>query len=184
MPQGLLSSKQTGLHVETEDADKNWEDNLDVTFDWNDADNMSRTSSERFASGGNIMGGNESWSRSKNFRFNANNYFQMKKPVTIYGYLYGAYSKGENTSGSQDSTYREAIINRTVNDAISRSRNLTLGGSIGMYHKFAWGDYLSFGFSGAYGRTKPSESWDINRTFYVLKEQWFLLNPKGLKNED
>ena len=167
MPQGLLSSKQTGLHVETEDADKNWEDNLDVTFDWNDADNMSRTSSERFASGGNIMGGNESWSRSKNFRFNANNYFQMKKPFTIFGYLYGAYNKGENTSGSQDSTYREALINRTVNDAINRSRNLTLGGSIGMYHKFAWGDYLSFGFSGAYGRTTPSESWDINRTFYA-----------------
>ena len=167
MPQGLLSSKQTGLHVETDDADKNWEDNLDVTFDWNDADNMSRTSSERFASGGNIMGGNESWSRSKNFRFNANNYFQMKKPFTIFGYLYGAYSKGENTSGSQDSTYREALINRTVNDAINRSRNLTLGGSIGMYHKFAWGDYLSFGFSGAYGRTTPSESWDINRTFYA-----------------
>ncbi len=167
MPQGLLSSKQTGLHVETEDADKNWEDNLDVTFDWNDADNMSRTSSERFASGGNIMGGNESWSRSKNFRFNANNYFQMKKPFTIYGYLYGAYSKGENTSGRQDSTYREALINRTVNDAINRSRNLTLGASIGMYHKFAWGDYLSFGFSGAYGRTTPSESWDINRTFYA-----------------
>lgn len=28
------------------------------------------------------------------------------------------------------------------------------------------------------------EKKDINRTFYVLKEQWFLLNPKGLKNED
>lgn len=28
------------------------------------------------------------------------------------------------------------------------------------------------------------EKKDINRTFYALKEQWFLLNPKGLKNED
>jgi hypothetical protein len=167
MPQGLLSSKQTGLHVETEDADKNWEDNLDVTLDWNDADNISRTISERFASGGNIMGGNESWSRNKNFRFNANNYFQVKKPVTIWGYIYGAYSKGESTRSSQDSTYREALINRTVNDAVNSSRNMTLGGSVGMYHKFAWGDYLSFGISGSFGRTKPNDSWDMNRTFYI-----------------
>ena len=167
MPQGLLSSKQAGLHVETEDADKNWEDNLDATFEWDDADYSSRTSSERFASDGNIFGGNESWSRNKNFRFNASDYFQIKKPITIWGYLYAAYSKGERTSGSQDSTYREAIINRTLNDAISRIRNLTLGGSIGMHHKFAWGDYITWGFSGSFGRTKPSDSWDINRTYYA-----------------
>lgn len=28
------------------------------------------------------------------------------------------------------------------------------------------------------------EKKDINRTFYALKAQWFLLNPKGLKNEE
>ena len=167
MPQGLQASKQTGLHIETEDADKNWEENLDATFSWNDADNWSRTSSERFASGGNILSGNESLSRQKHFTFNAYNYFQIKKPFTMSGYLTASYSNGHRTSNSQDSTYRETIINRTLNDVRNNYRTLNLEASLYFHHKFAWGDYLSAGLEGNYGRQKPSENWSIGRTYYA-----------------
>jgi hypothetical protein len=167
MPQGLQASKQTGLHIETEDADKNWEENLDATFSWNDADNWSRTSSERFASGGNILSGNESRSRQKHFTFNAYNYFQIKKPFTMSGYLTASYSNGHRTSNSQDSTYRETIINRTLNDGRNNYRTLNLEASLYFHHKFAWGDYLSAGLEGNYGRQKPSENWSIGRTYYA-----------------
>ena len=167
MPQGLTATKQTGLHVETEDANKNWEEYLDATFTWSDADNWSRTSSERFATGGNILSGNEAWSRQKNFMFNAYDYFQMKKPVKIVGYFTASYSNGHRTSNSQDSTYRDAIINRTLNEGLNRYRALNLQGSIALYHKFAWGDHLSVEFQANYSRQKPSENWGLNRTYYA-----------------
>lgn len=166
MPQGLTATKQTGLHMETEDADKKWEDNLDATFSWTDADNWSRNSSERFATGGNIMSGNESWSRQKNFNFNVYNFFQIK-PIKMSGYIGATYNDGHRNTNSQDSTYRDAIINRTLNDGLNHYRTLNLSTSLDYHHKFDWGDYLSFSFQGGYTRQKPNESWGLNRTFYA-----------------
>ena len=167
MPQGTRATKQTGLHIETEDKDKLWETNLDATFTWNDADNMSRTTNERFATGGNIMSGSESWSQQKDFRFNAYDYFQLKKPVTIWGSISASYSNGDRTNGSQDSTFREAIINRTTNEGLTRYRTLNLNANLGFHHKFAWGDYITAGLSGSYTRQKPNDSWSINRTYFA-----------------
>ena len=166
-PQGLRTTKQTGLHLETEDKDKLWETDLDATFAWSDNDNLSRTTSERFATGGNIIGGSESWSRQKDFRFNAHDYFQLKKPVTLWGAISASYTNGDRTNGSQDSTFREAIINRTTNQGLTRYRTLNLSGSLGFHHKFAWGDYISGGLSGSYSRQKPSDSWTITRTYFT-----------------
>ena len=170
MPQGLQSSKQTGLHVATEDKDKNWEDGLDTSFEWNDADDWSRTTSERFASGGNIVSGSETWSRQKRFNFSANNFFQVKKPITLWTSMNASYSNGHRNTNRQDSTYRDAIINRTRNNGLNRYRTFNLSGDIGIYHKFAWGDYLSFNISGSYSRQKPSESWSLNRTYYAMND--------------
>ena len=166
-PQGLRATKQTGLHIETEDADKNWETNLDATFTWDDADNLSRTSSERFATGGNILGGSESWSRQKDFRFQAYDYFQLKKPFALWGSISANYNNGHRINGSQDSTYRESLINQSFNDGLTRYRTLNLSGDLQFYHKFAWGDYLMGGISGSYMRQKPSDSWTIDRTSFI-----------------
>lgn len=167
MPQGLRATKQTGLTIETEDKDKNWEEQFYATFEWSDNDNRSRTSSERFATGSNIFGGSESWSKQKDFRFSANNYFQIKKPITLWIYTDANYSNGHRTNASQDSTYQEALINRTINDGLTRYSTLNLDASIYFNHKFAWGDYLIGGLSGTFSRQKPSESWTKNSTFYT-----------------
>ena len=167
MPQGLRATKQTGLNISTEDADKNWEDNMDATLEWSDADNVRYNASERFAAGGNIMSGSESGSRQKDFRFSAYNYFQIKKPVTLWSNVNVNYYKGDMHSASQDSTFREALINRTMNESLSRYDMLSLNASIGMHHKFAWGDYLMAYLQGAYTRQKPNDSWSINRTFFT-----------------
>ncbi|MCR4603306.1 MAG: outer membrane beta-barrel protein [Prevotella sp.] len=167
MPEGLHATKQTGLHLSTEDQDKNWEEELDATFNWTDADNWQRGSSERFASGGNIMSGTESWSRQKDFRISASNYFQMKKPFTLFGSLQFSYSNGDRNSSSQDSTYRNAIINQTWNSNVNHYRTLDISGSIGYHNKFDWGDILSLGFSGSYNKTKPSDAFSLTRTYYA-----------------
>ncbi len=167
MPQGLQATKQAGLHIETEDKDKNWEEEMDATFNWSNADNLSRSSSERFATGGNIMSGNQSWSRQKDFRFDANNYFQIKVPVTLWTGFYINYSNGHRNTSSQDSTFRQTLINQTLNDGRNNFRTLSLSGNLGMHHKFDWGDYLSFAFNGSYNKSKPSESYSLSRTYYA-----------------
>ena len=167
MPDGLTATKQSGLQLETEDQDKNWEEELDATFDWSDAENWSRTASERFASGGNILGGSETMSRQKDFRFSLGNYFMMKKPVSIWMGGHVTYNNGHRSTGGQDSTSREELINRTLNDGYNRYRTLYLDGNMGLHHKFAWGDFISVSLSGNYNNLKPNESFSLSRTFYA-----------------
>ena len=168
MPQGLMSTKQTGLHIETEDKDKNWEEEFDATLNWSDADNWSRTATERFATDGNITGGSESWSRQKDFSFNANSWFQMKKPFTLWSSIYINYSNGDRSTGSQDSTLRSTLINRTLNDGLNKYRQLNMTGSLNYHHKFDWGDAFMLNFTVNYANQKPAENFSLQRTYYAL----------------
>ena len=167
MPNGLHTTRQTGLHLETEDADKRWEENFDATFNWSKADDETRTSSERFASEGNLVGG--SWSRSlqKDFRFSANNRFSMKKPFTLWSDINVNYTDGQRSHESQDSTFRTSLVNRTLNESLNRYRALAVGGFVGYNNKFAWGDLISFNLQASYNRNKPSENFSLNRTYYA-----------------
>ena len=167
MPQGLRATKQTGLHIETEDKDKRWDEEMDVTLDWSDADDWHRSSSERFAAGGNIISGSDSRSRQKDFRVNASNYFSVSKPFTLWSHIYMNYSDGRRTTTGEDSTLRQTIINRTLNDGLTRYRMLTLNGNVGYHKKFAWGDFISISLNGNYSRTKPSDSYTLTRTYYA-----------------
>ena len=168
MPQGLMSTKQTGLHLETEDKDKNWEEEFDATLNWSDADNWSRTATERFATDGNITGGSESWIRQKDFSFNANSWFQMKKPFTLWSSIYINYSNGDRSTGSQDSTLRSTLINRTLNDGLNKYRQLNMTGSLNYHHKFDWGDAFMLNFTVNYANQKPAENFSLQRTYYAL----------------
>ena len=167
MPEGLHATKQTGLHLETEDQDKNWEEELDATFEWTDADNLRRTTTERFATGGNILSGSEAQSRQKDFRISASNYFQMKKPFTLWGGAYLNYSNGHRHTTNQDSTRREALVNQTMESGYNNYRRLNITGNLGVSHKFDWGDYLRLYLRGSFSTGKPNESYSLNRTFYA-----------------
>lgn len=167
MPQGLHTTKQTGLHLETEDKDKRWEEELDATFDWSDADNETRTSTERFATEGNLLGGSASRSLQKDFRFSATNRFSMKKPFTLWGYLSANYVNGHRTANSQDSTFRSAIVNRTLNESVGRYRAFGISGTLAYSKKFEWGDYINVSLTASYNRNKPNDSYSLSRTYYA-----------------
>lgn len=170
MPQGQRTTKQTGMHIETENKDKRWEEILDATFDWSDNTNETRRATETFATGGNILGGSESWSKQKDFRFGVSNSIYIQKPITLWCNLHLNYANGDRNSSSQDSTWREDIINRTQNDGLTKYRTLGLRGNIGLNKKFDWGDYISFSISGNYNREKPSERFSLGRTYYAQND--------------
>ena len=171
MPQGLRATKQVGVSFNTEDADKNWEEEIDAALQWDDADHWSRTSNETFASDGNIFGGSESRSRQKDFRFNASNNFRVMKPFQANSYVSVNYYNGRRNTFSQDSTYRDFLINETHNDGLNKYRSFNLNASLYSYKKFDWGDYVIVGVTGSYNSQKPSDSFSRSNTRYAQTAQ-------------
>ena len=167
MPQGLHTTKQAGLHFETEQKDKRWEESLDATFEWSKSDDETRTVSERFATEGNLTGG--SWARNlqNDFRFSASNRFNMKKPFTLWSDISVTYVNGHRTNESQDSTLRSALVNHARNESLSRYRTFGINGYIAYSTKFEWGDYFRIYFKGSYNRNIPNESFSLNHAYYA-----------------
>ncbi len=170
MPQGLRTTKETGMHLSTEDADKKWEEQADATFSWSGAENLSRTATERFASEGNIMGASESWSKQKDFNLNISNQFSIQKPFILYSYVYLNHSNGHRDSHSEDSTWQQAPINRTMTLGLNKYRRLNLSANAGWYKKFAWGDIANISANASYGRMKPSDNFSRNETHYAQSQ--------------
>ena len=167
MPQGLRTTKQTGFHVSTEDADKNWDETMDATFNWSSADDWSRTATERFSSDGNIMGGSESWSKQKDFSINLSNQFSIQKPFTLLSIVSLSYSDGHRDTHSQDSTWQQSPINSTLNLGLNKYRSIGLNGIVHWFKKFSWGDYVSLNAIANYSRSKPSDNFSRSETHYA-----------------
>lgn len=167
MPRGLRTTKQTGMHLSTEDADKNWDETMDATFTWSDADNWNRTATERFATGGNVMGGSESRSRQKDFNLNFSNGFTLQKPFTLYNYVTFYYGDGKRDTQNQDSTWQQTPINSTISTGMNKYRTLSLNSLLLYYKKFKWGDYFSINFNANFSQTKPSDNFSRTETHYT-----------------
>ena len=171
-PQGLRSTKQAGLDLTTEDKDKKVEERFDATLTWSDADDQTRTSSERFADGGSIFSGSESWSRQKDFRFSAENGVTLNAPIKLRMNTRLDYSNGNRTSESADSTWRgaslaEGGLNRTRNEGLNKYRSLNFSNTISWYKKLPWGDNVSVSLSTGYNRNKPSDAFSRSLTEYL-----------------
>ena len=185
MPRGLLTTKQTGLHVSTEDDDKNWEEEMDASLNWSDADNWSRTATERFATGGNIMGGSEAWSKQKNFNFNFYNQFTLQKPFVFYNNLSFNYGDGKRNTENKDSTWQQTPINSTLSTGLNKYRTLGFNALFLYYKKFSWGDFWSINFNANFSQTKPSDNFSRTETHYIqnhlddLRDQYNDSRSKG-----
>ena len=174
-PQGLRSTKQVGLNLATEDQDKNVEESFEATLTWSDADDQTRTSSERFSSDGSIFSGSESWSRQKDFRFYANNDLTLNAPIKLRMFTGVNYSNGNRTSESSDSTWKSSPMgggldratNRTHNLGLNKYRSLNLNNYLTWHKKLMWGDIVELAFSTAYSQNKPSDAFSRNLTEYL-----------------
>ena len=167
MPQGQRTTRQTGLHFETEDQDKRWENNFNATLSWDHANDETRRATETFATSGNIFAGSESWARQKDFRLNASNQFVLRKPFTLWGQISVGYTNGHRNTYRQDSTWQSDIANRNAKSTFNRYGTLSLSGLAGFYKKFDWGDIISVDFAITYNRNKPSEQFSLSRTYYA-----------------
>ena len=170
MPVGLRSTKMAGINLNTQDANKRWEETFSASVTWSDAETATRTATETFATAGNTFGGSAAASRQKDFRMHAENYFQIQKPITVWNSVRMDYSNGDHRSSSADSTYSAALINRTLNNGLDSYRTLSLNANVGLHKKFEWGDYVTLYFNAGYTRQRPSESFNTNDTYYAWND--------------
>ena len=169
MPQGLRTTKMTGMHLSTEDQDKRWEDNFDASLTWDDARNESRTARETFAADGSIFGASSAFSRQKDFRFSANNIFTASK-IGLHASIGMSYADGRRDAESADSTMRDVLINQMLNLSHNRYRAVNLSSNFFWTKKFEWGDYITLTASGSMNRQKPSEQFTLRDTRYAADD--------------
>lgn len=166
MPRGLLTAKQVGMNVQTEDKDKNYREGFDVKLTWEDARNEQRTSVEKFATGGSIYSGTESVSSADKFVLNIHNSLSLKKPsLFLWSHLY--YTDDSSASVYSDSTYSTSLINRNLSLGQNRIRSFSIHQLVSWYKTLGSGDDVSFDMQGSYNVYKPYEAFSRQRTFYA-----------------
>lgn len=190
MPQGQTVTRQAGLNINTEDKGKHIEENAEVRAQWTDANNETRTSTEQFASAGNIFGRNTSMSRQKDFELSFYNSLKVKKPVWMNTFLNVVARNGNAWSNMRSATYdREprgtisavldsafsapmaSLINRSHNETWNRYRSLDASFNMNAQFNLPWGDYMSFGANANYHRTDPSDRISRTGTYYTQTGQ-------------
>lgn len=163
---GVLTTKQAGVNINTEDKNKRVTDNADIRLEWRDSDNESETFRETFSDNGSIFGNSWSKRRSKNFSFNVSNNIQVDKiNLYIYNSLYHSNYKSKNESG--DSTYTTTLTNRGNDISNNKNKYITLYQYVSWSKPLNSGDYLNISVNANYNNTKPSDSFYKNRTYYA-----------------
>ena len=142
MERGLLSTKQAGLNLMTEDKDKRITDRLEASAQWDDSDNERHNSSLTFASGGDIAGGSSSRSRAKDFTMNVYNYLYLRK-LHIANSNDLTYGNSRSRSSERDSTLRDTLTNSSLSEATGRTRRLRYNGFTDWTQPLPWGDDIN-----------------------------------------
>lgn len=163
---GTKTTRQTGFYLQTEDKKKTLSEELDGLVEWNDNNQDSHTHSETFSSDGNIIKGNSSIDKNKEFHVSLNNTFQLFEPFVMSCFYSLDYGKTKSYSENRDSTYRAYLINHTEKYAKSLIDNIDTRIHLSMFKELPWGDTLGLSFNGNYLSNKPDELYSKNHTVY------------------
>lgn len=163
---GTKTTRQTGFYLQTEDKKKTLSEELDGVVNWSDSYLDSHSHSETFSSDGNIIKGNSSTGKNKDFHVSLNNTFQLFEPFVMSCFYSLDYGKTKSYSENRDSTYRDYLINHISRDTKSVIDNIDTRIHLSMYKELPWGDMLGLSLSGNYLSNKPDESYSKNHTVY------------------
>ncbi|MDD7318588.1 MAG: hypothetical protein SOZ80_06420 [Prevotella sp.] len=168
MPQGTQNTKQVGLLLHTEDPDEKFKEKLEGQLEWSDGKDITRSSKEVFAAEGNILGGSQSDKRQKNFKLNAKNELELDTKLADISLTLGVdYTNGNFTSYSKDSTYRQYLINQSVQEGRQKYNQLNTSANLFAFKKLPWGDHVKFTAELGYERMKPYESFANSNIRYA-----------------
>lgn len=164
---GLLTTRQAGVGITTENKNKTLEGWLNVTTKWEDSDNQRVNLAETFANDNNIMNHRRLSSQEKAFSMNVNNMIQWQwKKFRLLSLNSLSYDNNRSTSLSTDSTFQDRLINNSLAAGKGHRRNLSFDGSVQLIRLLEANDYFLVRAYGDYARSKPADNFSLNRTAY------------------
>lgn len=99
MPQGRYDTRQAGVDLLVDQADKRWKENMAVQAQWRKAHTESLTASENFlANSGSTFSRNLTDSRTRNLRMEARNTFTLSKPFYMLAFAEANYQRSDGLS--------------------------------------------------------------------------------------
>ncbi len=168
--QGVKTNREVGLSVHSENKNKNTTNELDGSLKWNDEKIESESMGEVFAQDGNIATQGFSKDKNKYFSWRMNDEFQhFTDKIGVYSRSYVSYDHAKTISSSGSSTYREQLINESMNQGLVKADYLYAGTSLDLRKNFSWGDALSFTSSIGISHNKPNDSFSLNKMNYAAE---------------
>ena len=166
MERGLLSTKQAGISVQTETAERRVLNDFDATATWSDADNERSSATETFASAGSIAGGSSAASRAKDFSTTVGNNLRLRS-INLMSRNFVQYSNSRSTSWGSDSTLRDTLMNSAWSMGQGRSRWVAVNGRTSWMPTLPWGDFINLAATYSWQRRQPDEQFGLSRSQYA-----------------
>ena len=147
-PQGQTVTKQVGASLSTQNKSGILREQFDAIASWNDVTDITRSSSEQFASAGNIFNRSSSTSMQKEFRLNANNQITYTDESKFYLQSSTSFNYGDGTNNSYNygasANYSVKLNNWQVGLSQAYNQNMTSTNQLnyrlerlgGLYNRF------------------------------------------------
>lgn len=201
-PQGQKITRKVGIDFSTSSKNDKFNEVGNITFGWDNTHDMSRNSTESFASAGNIFSRRISDTRTSRRNFNLYNTVSLQGETGLFFNTTIDYNDNKSLSLSRSATYsaepnrwgdinstidstfaenvqgtlRDIITNRSLNRSRSEVSMLNVSNDLMTWHKLAWGDRIEMYINGTYSNSKPNESFSLSRNDY------FKTGDKDLRN--
>ena len=163
---GVKTTRQAGVGIQTEDKAHNIENKLDVRGSWDDASMMQTTERIRYNTGGNIQTGGMARTKQRTGGIELNNRLMIRKWRTGLSTVFNIDDRTREASSS-DSTMATALTNRSRKLSQAQTRNVHLYQAAYTSIPFKSGDMLTFNVSLNYMNMRPSEGFTNSRTDYI-----------------
>ena len=179
-PQGQTITKQVGTSLSTQNKSGSLREQFDAIASWNDVTDITRSSSEQFASAGNIFNRSSSTSVQKEFRLNANNKITYTDESTFYleSSTSFNYGDGTNNSSSERATFdsegnmaADSPTNRSQTISLTKFRTTSVNENLMFGFVLPWGDRLGFNLNGSYTSNKPQDSFSLSNNEYLRENK-------------
>lgn len=179
-PQGQVVTKQVGTSLSTQNKAGSLREQFDATASWNDFTDITRTSSEQFASAGNIFNRTNSTSVQKEFRLNANNQISYTDESSFYLMSSTSFNYGDGTNNSsteratfdsEDNMAAGSATNRSHTIGLTKFRTTSINENLLFGFKFPWGDMIGFNLNGSYASNKPQDCFSLTDNEYLRENK-------------
>ena len=179
-PQGQAVTKQVGASLSTQNKAGSLREQFDATASWNDFTDITRSSSEQFASAGNIFNRSCSTSVQKEFRLNANNKITYTDESTFYLQSSTSFNYGDGTNNSsseraifdsEGNMTADSPTNRSQTISLTKFRTTSVNENFMFEFDLPWGDMLGFKLNGSYTSNKPQDRFSLSNNEYLRENK-------------